>query len=98
MLLARSDAFGTMIVSQSRVSTTVWRQRISRTLPCLPFSSCSQSPTWIDPSSCSATPPITLPSVVWSDSARTPETIALVAMTLDRFIPDAWSTPIVVAM
>ena len=61
---------GTISVSQSRVSTTVWRQRISRTLPCLPLSSWIQSPTWIEPSSCRATPPITFPSVVCRESAR----------------------------
>ena len=35
MLFASSCALGTMIVDQSRVSTTVWRQRIARTLALL---------------------------------------------------------------
>ena len=79
MLVASSCAFGTTIVAQSRVSTSVCRQRIARTLPCLPFSSWIQSPSWIEPSSWSATPPRMLPSVVCSEIARTALTTAPVA-------------------
>lgn len=85
MLLASSCALGTTIVDQSRVSTIVWRQRIARALPCLPFSSWTQSPSWIEPSSWSAMPPRMLPSVDCSETASTaettaPETTALVGL------------------
>ena len=47
MFCASRFALGTMIVSQLRVSTTVWRQRIATTLPCWPSASWTQSPTWM---------------------------------------------------
>ena len=83
MFCASRFAFGTMIVSQLRVSTTVWRQRMATTLPCVPSASWTQSPTWIVPSSCRATPPRMLPSVVCKLSARTPLTTADVVTTED---------------
>jgi len=83
---ARSCALGTMMVDQSRVSSTVWRQRTARTRPVLPFSSWTQSPSRIEPSSWSATPPTTLPSVLCSEIASTalttaPDTSAPVGLT-----------------
>ncbi len=86
MFDARRDEFGTRSVSQLRVSTTVWRQRTARTFPCVPSASWIQSPAWIELSSWSATPPRMLPSVAWSERARTPLTTALVA-TIDSVVP-----------
>jgi len=51
-----------------------WRQRIALTRPCRPFSSWIQSPTWTEPSSCKATPPMTLPSVLCSEMVSTAAT------------------------
>lgn len=68
---------GTIIASQSFVSSTVCRHPMRVTTPFFPLSSCTQSPTAIDPSTWRATP-ITLLSVACSESARIPVTTALV--------------------
>ena len=45
-----SSALGTMMVSQLRVSTTVWRQRMRLTCPAAAVE-LTQSPTWMELSS-----------------------------------------------
>ena len=64
------------------------------TRPCVPSASWIQSPTWMLPSSCSATPPRMLPSVACRLRARTPLTIADVVTTDEARRPDALKTPI----
>ena len=98
MLFASSCAFGTMMVDQSRVSRTVWRQRIAWTRPCLPLSSWIQSPSWIDPSSWRATPPRMFPSVLWSEIASTALTTAAEASAPVGLRPWVERTPRVAAM
>ena len=93
MFCASRLALGTTIVSQLRVSTTVCRQRMAMTLPCVPSGSWTQSFTWMLPSSWSATPPRMLPSVACMLSAKTPLTTADVVTTEDGEIPAALITP-----
>ena len=80
MLSPSSTELGTMMVSQLRVSTTVCRQRMALIRPCCPEESCTQSPMWIESSSCSAMPPSTLPSVACKERPSTTVTTAEVAM------------------
>ncbi len=76
-----------MMVSQLRVSITVWRQRMAVIFPCWPLGNCSQSLTWMESSSCSAMPPSTLPSVACRERPSTTVTTALVAMMPERCTP-----------
>ena len=80
MFSPSSTELGTMMVSQLRVSTTVCRQRMALMHPCWPEESWTQSPMWIESSSCSAIPPRTLPSVACSERPSTTVTTADVAM------------------
>ena len=81
------------MVSQLRVSITVWRQRMAVIRPCCPLGSCSQSPTWMLSSSCSAIPPSTLPRVAWSERPSTTVTTAEVAMIPESCTPLRWRMP-----
>ena len=81
-----SQPLGTTTVSRLRVSMAVWRQRISTTRP-LTSSTLTQSPTRIDWSSCSTTPPRTLPSVSCIEKAITAVITAEVVTRLARSTP-----------
>ncbi len=78
---------GMIKVSQSRVSITVWRQRIFLTWPWVLLSSSIQSPSLIESSSWSEMPPTTLPSVACRDRPITAVTTAEVATMLVKLTP-----------
>ncbi len=86
--------FGITTVSQLRVSMSVERQRMSRTLP-TSVSIRTQSPTCTELSTCSASPPSRLPSVSCIAKAITAVRIAEVVTRLPRSTPTArsWMKP-----
>lgn len=77
---------------QSRVSIIVWRHRIAEIRPWRPFSSCTHWLISIEPSSWRARPPITLPSVLWSEIVKMPAATVDTATNDVRLIPSCDST------